>query len=515
MKVAVTGATSDFGAAILPVLLDDPDIDTVIGLGRRELPIEHPKLEFVRMDIRDPGIEEVFRGCEAVVHLAFVVEEIRDKAATHDINLRGSRNVIDSAYRAGVLRVVIASSINAYGPELRPKPVNEDVYPAGDPDRYYFHDKAEVEHYAEWWLRRHPGEMAISMLRPTYIIGPDFSNDGIDQLTGPVGAFPRADDAAYQFLHQRDMADAFHRAVKQDLVGPFNLGPRDWVGVRELAAMQGQRMFDVPERPAVVAANVAFRLGLTAFSGQWVTAGETVVDSTRLTEATGWAPTLTARESAAVMILLQGKPLLRREDALERRIACEAALEPASEFVGVDGRGLEHVQIPAATGAVHAEVHSARSGGAATVESGGAATVVLPAPPGLHARYLTPLAAELAENGVNVVVADLPGHGLSTGKRGLATAAGVHDALAVALGYARIRFGGTPHVVRVGDTTAPVSRPGRRRAWVARSRTRVVVNPADGLLPRRLRYEGGLEHLPHAYSARGVTSVIHTDRVDS
>ncbi|MFC9362115.1 NAD-dependent epimerase/dehydratase family protein [Rhodococcus sp. NPDC057014] len=507
MKVAVTGATSDFGAAILPVLLDDPDIDTVIGLGRRELPIDHPKLEFVRMDIRDPGIEDVFRGCEAVVHLAFVVEEIRDKAVTHDINLRGSRNVVDSAYRAGVLRVVIASSINAYGPELRPKPVTEDVYPAGDPDRYYFHDKAEVEHYAEWWLRRHPGEMAISMLRPTYIIGPDFSNDGIDQLTGPVGAFPHADEAAYQFLHQRDMADAFHRAVKQDLVGPFNLGPKDWVGVRELAAMQGQWMFDVPERPAVVAANVLFRLGITAFSGQWVTAGETVVDSTRLTEATGWTPSLTAREAAAVMILLQGKPLLRREDALERRIACEAALEPASEFVGVDGRGLEHVQIPAATGAVHTEVHAARSGGAATV--------VLPAPPGLHARYLTPLAVELAENGVNVVVADLPGHGLSTGKRGLATAAGVHDALAVALGYARIRFGGTPHGVRVGDATPPVSRPGRWRSWVAGSRTRVIVNPTDGLLPSRLRYEGGLEHLPHAYSARGVTSVVHSDRVDS
>ncbi|GAF42262.1 NAD-dependent epimerase/dehydratase family protein [Rhodococcus wratislaviensis] len=515
MKVAVTGATSDFGAAILPVLLADPDIDTVIGLARRELPIEHPKLESVRMDIRDPGIEEVFRGCEAVVHLAFVVEEIRDKAETHDINLRGSRNVIDSAYRAGVLRVVIASSINAYGPELRPKPVNEDVYPAGDPDRYYFHDKAEVEHYAEWWLRRHPGEMAISMLRPTYIIGPDFSNDGIDQLTGPVGAFPRADDAAYQFLHQRDMADAFHRAAKQDLVGPFNLGPRDWVGVRDLAAMQGQRMFDVPERPAVVAANVAFRLGLTAFSGQWVTAGETVVDSTRLTEATGWAPTLTARESAAVMVLLQGKPLLRREDALERRIACEAALEPASEFVGVDGRGIEHVQIPAATGAVHAEVHAARSGGSATVESGGSATVVLPAPPGLHARYLTPFAAELAENDVDVVVVDLPGHGLSTGKRGRATAAGVNDALAVALGYARIRFGATPLVVRVGDATERVSRPGRWRSKISRSRTQMSVNPADGLLPRRLRYEGGLEDIPHAYSVRDVVALTRADRVDS
>nr|WP_271209842.1 hypothetical protein [Rhodococcus wratislaviensis]GLK34614.1 hypothetical protein GCM10017611_14620 [Rhodococcus wratislaviensis] len=262
---------------------------------------------------------------------------------------------------------------------------------------------------------------------------------------------------------------------------------------------------------------------MNIYSGQWVTAGETVVNSTRLTEATGWAPTLTARESAAVMILLQGKPLLRREDALERRIACEAALEPASEFVGVDGRGLEHVQIPAATGAVHAEIHAARSGGAATVESsgsatvesGGSATVVLPAPPGLHARYLTPFAAELAENGVDVVVVDLPGHGLSTGKRGRATVAGVNDALAVALGYARIRFGVIPLVVRVGDATERVSRPGRWRSRVARSRTHASVNPADGLLPRRLRYEGGLGHIPHAHSVRDVVALTRADRVDS
>ncbi|MDV7083633.1 hypothetical protein [Rhodococcus opacus] len=254
---------------------------------------------------------------------------------------------------------------------------------------------------------------------------------------------------------------------------------------------------------------------MNIYSGQWVTAGETVVDSTRLTEATGWAPTLTARESAAVMILLQGKPVLRREDALERRIACEAALEPASEFVGVDGRGLEHVQIPAATGAVHAEIHAARSGGAATVESGGAATVVLPAPPGLHARYLTPFAAELAEHGVDVVVVDLPGHGLSTGKRGRATVAGVNDALAVALGYARIRFGATPLVVRVGDATERVSRPGRWRSRVARSRTHASVNPADGLLPRWLRYEGGLGHIPHAHSVRDVVALTRADRVAS
>lgn len=494
MKVAVTGATSDFGTAILPVLLDDPEIDCVVGLGRRPLRLRHPKLESVQMDIRDPQIEEVFRGCEAVIHLAFVVEEIRDKQVTHDINLRGSRNVIDSAARADVRRVVIASSINAYGPEPYPEPVDESIYPEGDPVRYYFHDKAEVEHYADWWTSRHPGEMAISMLRPTYIIGPDLSNDGIDQLTGSVGAFPRADIAAYQFLHQHDMADAFHRAAKTDLVGPFNLGPREWVGVRELAAMQGQRMFSVPERAAVVAANVAFRLRLTPFSGQWVTAGETVVDSTRLTDATGWMPRSTAKEAAAIMILLQGRPLLRGRDALERHLACERALEPASEFVGMDGRGVEHAQVPIDDDAVHLELHAA---------SGADGTVVVPAPLGLHARYLTSVAVDLAENGVNVVLVDLPGHGLSTGKRGHAPEAAMAKALAAAIDHARNRFGGTPRLVRFGDPdteTLP-------RRWSG-PRKIEPINPADGLLPCRIRHGGTLSRLRSAGSVREVVELV-------
>ncbi|MFD4366685.1 NAD-dependent epimerase/dehydratase family protein [Rhodococcus sp. NPDC058521] len=501
MRVAVTGATSDFGTAILPVLLDDPEIDGVLGLGRRPLRSSHPKLESVRMDIRDPKIEEVFRGCDAVVHLAFVVEEIRDKSITHDINLRGSRNVIDSAARAGVRRVVIASSINAYGPDLHPEPVDESVYPAGDPVRYYFHDKAEVEHYAEWWMQRHPGEMFISMLRPTYIVGPDFSNDGIDQLTGSVGAFPQADVAAYQFLHQRDMADAFHRATKQDLVGPFNLGPREWVPVRELAAMQGQKMFSVPEKPAIAIANLAFKLRLTPFSGQWVTAGEVVVDSTRLSEATGWAPTLTAREAAAVMILLQGKALLRADAVPSRHVACELAIEPASAFVGIDGRDVEHVQLPVEGGSVHLEVHDG-------VTAGG--TVVIPAPIGLHARYLTSVATELVTHGVNVVLVDLPGHGLSTGRRGHALAGPVSLALIAAEDFARRRFGGVPRTVRFGPPE-----PAHTSFLPAVSRRIRPVNPDDGLLPRRVRHDGGLAELTAVGSVREAVDIVAGARLEA
>ena len=471
LRIAVTGATSDFAKVILPALLDDDDVDSVLGIARRPLDRTHPKLRSVRADIRSADLENILRGYDVVLHLAFVVEELKDKSETHDINQRGSRNVLDSAYRAGVSRFVIASSINAYGAEIHDDPIDETHYPAGDPDRYYVHDKAEVEHYAEWWLRRHPGEMAVSMLRPTYVIGPDFSNDGIDQFTGKIAAFPQADKAAYQFLHQRDLADAFHRAAKQDLVGPYNVGPRDWTGVRELAKMQGQWLFDVPEKPAIRAADIAFRFGLTPFSGQWVTAGEPKVDSTSLHEATGWTATLTSRECAAIMVLLQGRPIFGGQYALTSHDACEAALEPASKYVGMVAG--EHAQLPTPTGRVHIEVH----------RGSGVASVVIPVRPGLHARYLSPVALELSKAGIDCVLLDLPGHGLSTGPRGYVTQPDLDAAIAEAIDYAYSEFDGPVTVVDVGEPRVPPRRVDVLRGW---SRHRPI-NAADGLLPRRVR----------------------------
>lgn len=508
LRIAVTGATSDFAAAILPTLFDDPEVDTVIGIARRPARLEHPKLTSVRSDIRSPDLEDIFAGCDAVMHLAFVVEELKDKAETHDINLRGSRNVIDSAYRAGVSRVVIASSINAYGSDIAPEPLTENTYPAGDPDRYYFYDKAEVEHYAEWWLRRHPGAMAISMLRCTYIVGPDFANDGIDQFTGPIGAFPEADRASYQFLYQDDMADAFHRAVKTDLVGPYNLGPVDWVGVRELAAMQGQWMFDVPQKAATHVANVAFRLGLTPFSGQWVTPGEPIVDSSALGRATGWAPTLTAHESAAVMILLQGKSLLRRGDALARNIACEAALRPASEAAALDRKALaalqvEHRQLDISDGSVHVEIHRS------PVQS--EQSVILVADRGLHARYLTSLATDLAAAGVDAVVLDLPGHGLSTGTRGRSSATQTTEAVDAALRFARVELDTAPIVLRSGTRHGADTLIGgileRATGW------RTMEEPArsDGLLPSKTRVDGTAD-IPFVSTAADALALCTTTK---
>ncbi|MBY6367824.1 NAD-dependent epimerase/dehydratase family protein [Rhodococcoides corynebacterioides] len=437
LTVAVTGATSDFAAALLPVLLDDPAITAVVGLGRRAPRVHHAKLRHVSADIRSPELESIFTGCDVVIHLAFVVEEQRDKAAIHEVNIEGTRNTVECAHRAGVRSMVVASSVSAYGREDLPVPVTEDEFPTADPSRYYFFDKAEVEHFVEWWLRRHPGEMSIALLRPTYVVGSHFANDGIDTLTQPVVAFPDPRRSHYQFLHQDDMADAFHRAVHERLDGPWNLGPRDWLSVAELGAMQGQLVLNVPLRLLRTAVNVAYALRLLPFSSHWISSGEAAVDSSALERRTGWAPTMSSAEAAAVMILLAGRPVVTRHHAPQRHVVCESALQAATARVRAWGdvdpavadltsrldAGLdrcEHRRVDIPTGAVHVEIHRADDG---------STVVVLPAPRGLHARYLTALGRAIADLGATAVLVDLPGHGLSTGRRGRTSRRAEREAL--------------------------------------------------------------------------------------
>lgn len=441
LTVAVTGATSDFAAALLPVLLDDPAITTVVGLGRRAPRVHHPKLRSVTADIRSPELAAIFAGCDVVIHLAFVVEEQRDKAVIHEVNIEGTRNTVECAHRAGVGSMVVASSVSAYGREDLPVPVTEDEFPTADPSRYYFFDKAEVEHFVEWWLRRHPGEMSIALLRPTYIVGSHFSNDGIDTLTQSVIAFPDPRRSHYQFLHQDDMADAFHRAVHARLDGPWNLGPRDWLSVADLGAMQGQVVLNVPLRLLRTAVDVAYALRLLPFSGHWISSGEAAVDSTALEQRTGWVPTMSSAEAAAVMILLAGRPVVTRRHAPRRAVVCESALQAATtrlrawaetdpaaavlrSHLDAGLERCEHRQIDTPTGSVHVEIHHGEPG------TGVDTVVVLPVPRGLHARYLTALGRAVAESGATAVLVDLPGHGLSTGRRGRAGRRAVREALA-------------------------------------------------------------------------------------
>jgi NAD(P)-dependent dehydrogenase (short-subunit alcohol dehydrogenase family) len=142
----ITGATGRIGTALRPrllaaghdlVLLDERPPDP--GIGERE--------RFVSGSVNDrAALEAALTGVDTVVHLAGIPTEDEWDALV-DVNVTGTKNVLEAAAANGVHRVVQASSIHAVGrvPEDpdAPSSVPGDRLPR--PDSYYGVTKAAME----------------------------------------------------------------------------------------------------------------------------------------------------------------------------------------------------------------------------------------------------------------------------------------------------------------------------------------------------------------------------------
>jgi UDP-glucose 4-epimerase len=160
-RVLVTGGAGFIGSHLTERLLHDGATVRVLDnftTGSEEnlsFSSRFPgRLEVVRGDIRDLAtLERAATGVETIFHqaaLRSVPRSVADPLGANENNVTGTVNVFEAARRAGVPRVVYASSSSVYGdnPEL---PKREDQIPA--PISPYAVSKAAGEQYGRVWAR--------------------------------------------------------------------------------------------------------------------------------------------------------------------------------------------------------------------------------------------------------------------------------------------------------------------------------------------------------------------------
>jgi len=166
----VTGGTGFTGGALCAHL---------IGRGYRVVALARPTSDtgylrsvgasIVQGDLRDPGsLRSAMQGVETVFHIAAAFREARlSDQIYHDVNVSGTRNVIEAAHAVGARRVVHCSTIGVHGDTGR-IPATEDS-PFAPPD-YYCKSKVEGELLA----RELFGKLSIqgTVFRPLGIYGP-------------------------------------------------------------------------------------------------------------------------------------------------------------------------------------------------------------------------------------------------------------------------------------------------------------------------------------------------------
>lgn len=116
--ILITGGTGFIGSNLAAALLNQGC--TVRILRRRDSglrALEGLDVEHALGDVRDPdSLRLAMKGCDTVFHTAAVVSYWRkERPLMFDVNIRGTRNIVDCCIESGIQRLVHTSSIAAIG----------------------------------------------------------------------------------------------------------------------------------------------------------------------------------------------------------------------------------------------------------------------------------------------------------------------------------------------------------------------------------------------------------------
>ena len=316
MRVVVTGATGNVGTSLLRVLGESESVESILGVVRRLPEAEFAKTTFVAADVAEDELVSHFRGADAVVHLAWLIQPSRDPRTTRRANVDGSWRVFRAAGEARVPALVYASSVGAYSPGPKDRAVDESWPTGGIASAVYSRQKSEVERLLDRHELAFP-DMRVVRLRPGLIFK-GAAASGIRRLfAGPllptsllrpalIPIVPDTERLRFQGVHSLDIGAAYALAVTGEARGAFNVAAEPVLDPPELGRLLGARPVPVPASVLRAGANLTWRAHLQPTSPDWldIALGVPIMDVSRARDELGWAPQRSSGE--ALLELLEG-----------------------------------------------------------------------------------------------------------------------------------------------------------------------------------------------------------------
>ncbi len=147
-RTLVTGANGFIGSAVTRLLAERGDELRVTRRRRSRMEnLEGLEVEEVECDVLDrAAVRRALKGVDRVFHCAGLVStRPEDRERLFEVNVGGTRNVLEEALRAEVERVVYTSSVGAIGPAAPGEATDErQLFTSGHLGISYVNSKHEA-----------------------------------------------------------------------------------------------------------------------------------------------------------------------------------------------------------------------------------------------------------------------------------------------------------------------------------------------------------------------------------
>jgi dihydroflavonol-4-reductase len=251
VTVVVTGATGHIGANLVRALLQKGEqVRAIVREDTRAL--EGLAVERVRADVLDrESLVRAFTDARVVYHLAGRVSILEEAERLQEVNVEGTRNVVEACLECGVQRLVYACSIEALLRPAKPDPIDESIEPGcGEPTTVYGRTKAQGEQVVRAGIAR--GLDAV-IVYPTAVVGPfDFKPSFFGQFFLDFGRMrtPALVPGGFDLVDVRDVVAGLLGAADRGRKGQGYLLSGGYLSVGEIAKT-AQECTGVP-RPRIV-----------------------------------------------------------------------------------------------------------------------------------------------------------------------------------------------------------------------------------------------------------------------
>ena len=294
--VLITGAGGYVGRQVARRLAAD---HTVIGI---DLHVDDAAgFDLRQMDIRDAGLADLVAeaGVTHVVHLAAVLEFSGDRARDFDIDVNGTRNVVEACLAGGVQHLTVTSSGAAYGYYAdNPEWITEDDPLRGNAEMPYADHKRQVEEMLANYRRSHP-QLVQLVLRVGTVIGASTRNLITNLFEQPRLLAIRGYDSPFVMIWDQDLVGIIEHGVVTSQGGIYNVAGDGALTMDELAELLGKPLRTLPAGLIRCGLSLGNTLGLTRYAPEQIKFIQyrPVLLNTRLKEVFGYVPQKSTREA--------------------------------------------------------------------------------------------------------------------------------------------------------------------------------------------------------------------------